>query len=99
MPVKYLGLLILSPEEFVAELDSGGFNPNSTYESYLRMIESQVALAVRDRADAIRRGYDVRGVEYDLPPEMQAILDQARAELAAMEAAEEKEKQLPARAA
>ena len=78
---------------------AGWSNPDSNYENYLRMIESQVALAARDRAELAARGYEVKGPELDLSPEMEAILDQVWAELAAMKKAEEEEKQRLARAA
>ena len=66
MPVNYHGRIILSLEEFVADRDSGGFHPNSTYEGYLRMIEQQLAMAEQARAEAAALGFELKGPE---PPE------------------------------
>ena len=89
MPVLYLDRLIHGPEEFTAKRDAGGFNPNSTYEGYLQMIRSQVALVEQDKAEAAARGFELNPVELDLSPEMEAILDEVWAELRARKQAEQ----------
>lgn len=89
MPTTYLGRTILTPEEYAAEQAAGWSNPNSNYENYLAMIREQVAMAAKDRAEAAALGYDLKGPELDLSPEMEAILDQVWAELAAKKKAAE----------
>ena len=82
MPTTYLGRLILTPDEFAVQQTDGWSNSDSTYDDYLRMIRSQVVLAVRDRALLAMRGIEVRAPEFERSPEMQAILDEVRVELA-----------------
>lgn len=81
MPVTYLNREILSPEEFIAERDSGWFNPNSTYEGYLLMIEEQMQMREKARAEAAAQGFELGFPEGDMSPEMEAILDEVWADL------------------
>lgn len=98
MPVPFLGRQILSPEEFIANRDAGGFNLHLTYEDYLQMIRSQVALAAQARAEAAELGFELKGPELDLSPEMEKILDQVWTEVAAKKEADE-ETQIATRSA
>ena len=83
MPTTYLGRTILTPEEYAEEQVAGWSNPNSNYENYLAMIREQTAQAEKAGAEAAELGFELKGPELDLSPEMDAVLDQVWAELAA----------------
>jgi hypothetical protein len=80
MPTTYFGRPILTEEEFLAEKAQGEFNPQATYASYMRMVETQRQIVLEARAEADREGYELGAPQMELTEEDEAILDRVYAE-------------------
>lgn len=80
MPTTYFGRPILTEEEFLAEKARGQFNPQSTYASYMRMVETQRQIVLEAMAEAEREGYELGAPQIELTEEDEEILDRVYAE-------------------
>ena len=80
MPTTYLGRTILTQAEYEAEREAGWFNPQATYDDYLRMIEAQYELKQEAIAKAEREGYELGAPQIELSEEDEEILDRVYAE-------------------